>query len=422
MLGVVGVNYKSSSLQLREQLVFNEEEIVELVGAMRKDEPDAELVLLSTCNRTELYFNLPESCAHRDFNYLIGRMIRFKKIEDNARRYFYTYGEQEAVTHLFKVASGLNSMVLGENQILGQVKEAYRISSSRKNTRTVLNRLFHRAFEVGKRVRTETAINEGASSVSYAAVELATRIFSNLSAHPVLLIGAGETGELVLQCLRERGSEHIHIANRTLERAQNLSEKYKAEAVSMQRLPEFLIHCDIVVASTSAPEQLVKVQEVKRAMEQRHGHPMFFIDLSVPRDVDEDVKKLENVFVYDIDDLEAVVAHNYEKRKGEIEKAGKIITQQTKDFYNWLSSLSLSPTITGLKVKLSAIIDEELNSLKNKLSESELEKVSKFANYVQGKYLGLVVKNLKKLSNNGRQLEYIDMVCRLFELQGGDRN
>jgi glutamyl-tRNA reductase len=421
MLGVVGVNYKSSSLQLREKLVFNEGEIVELIGAMREEEPDAELVVLSTCNRTELYFNLPESCVHRDFNYLIKRMILFKDLKDEVRRHFYTYGEREAVTHLFEVASGLNSMVLGENQVLGQVKEAYRISASRKNTRTVLNRLFHRAFEVGKRVRTETAINEGALSISSAAVELASRIFNELAAHPVLLIGAGETGELVLQCLCERGTSHVHIANRTLERAQHLSEKYNAQAVPLQDLPEYLVHCDIIVSSTSAPEHLVSFDAVKRAVAHRHNRPIFFIDLSVPRDVEEEVKKLQNVFVYDIDDLEAVVAHNYERRKGEIEKAGEIIAQHTSDFYSWLSSLSLSPTITGLKDKLSTIVDDELNSLKNKLSQSELEKVSKFAKYVEGKYLGLVVKNLKKLSNNGRQLEYIDMVCRLFELEEEDK-
>jgi glutamyl-tRNA reductase len=421
MLGVVGINHKSGPLQLRERLVFKEEEIVKFMRDIQSEMPPSEVVVLSTCNRTELYFNLPDSCVQKDFNFLIRRLTDFKGIQEDVSNYFYSFSEREAVIHLFNVAGGLNSMVLGENQVLGQVKEAYRISASQKGTSTILNRLFHRAFEVGKRVRTDTAINEGASSISYAAVELASKIFSRLEDLPVLLIGAGETGELVLQSLVERGNRHIHVANRTTARAQELAVKYRGEAAALENLLEYLVHCDIIITSTAAPEPMVSPEAVKEAMGKRHHRTIFFIDLSVPRDVVEDVKELENVFVYNIDDLETVVAHNYQKRKREIEKAQKIISQYSSDFFGWLSSLNLSPTITGLKDKFSSLGQGELATLKNKLTEEEFRKVVEFADFLQGKYLGLIVKNLKKISKNGQRLDYIDMVNQLFELDGGGK-
>lgn len=416
MIGVVGINYKTAAIEIRERLVFSEQEIEEFIYSARDENGYSEIVVLSTCNRTEVYFNLVDPERYGDCRSLIDGLLAFKNIEENLSPYFYTHRENAAVTHLFRVAAGLNSMVLGENQVLGQVKDAYKISASRKFTSAVLNRLFHKAFEVGKMIRSETAINEGASSISYAAVELAGKIFRNLPAHPVLLIGAGETGELTLQSLAHRGSDHLHVANRTFSRARELADRYQAEAVPFDRLMEQFLHCDIVITATASPEPLIEHAFVKQAMHKRHNRTLFLIDLSVPRDIESSTRKLEEVFVYDVDDLQAVVAHNYEKRRQEIEKAEKILEKQVREFSSWLSSLSLGPTIERLKAKFESLPRKELRSLQNKLPEETYARVLEFTEFLQGKYLGLIVKNLKELSHDGRRLEYVDLVNSLFEL------
>jgi glutamyl-tRNA reductase len=416
MIGVLGLNHTTAKVETRECFVFDEPEIERFIRELQQQEPFSEVVVLSTCNRTEIYFNSPKPCGQRDFSALIRFLCRAKGIEEVTGDLFYTLQEEQAVAHLFRVSSGLNSMVFGENEILGQVKEAYRISASRKFTGAVLNRLFHKAFEVGKTVRTDTSINEGASSVGYAAVELASKIFTNLPEHSVLLIGAGEMGELVLRCLAQRGNCHLHVANRTLERAMTLAEKYGAEALSLDELMEHFVHCDVIIVSTASRMPLVRHGLVQEAMERRHNRSLFLIDLSVPRDVEEKVREMDGVFVYDIDDLEMVVTHNREKRKREIEKAGGFIEAHTREFFDWLSTLDLSPTIGRLKERFQSISQEELGSLKNRLPEETFRKVQEYGDFLEGKYLGFIIKNLKKLSKDGRQPEYVDLVNKLFDL------
>ncbi len=418
MIGVVGLNHRSAPVEIRERFAFEEPEIERFILQLREQEPFDEVVVLSTCNRTEVYFSSSKPCGQRDLSALQRFLCAFKQAGEQPAELFYGYLEQQAVAHLFRVASGLNSMVLGENQILGQVKTAYRLSASRKLTGAVLNRLFHKSFEVGKTVRTDTAINEGASSVGYAAVELAGRIFSSLAEHPVLLIGAGQTAELVLECLAQRGSRGLRVANRTAERAQELAARFGAEAVAFEQLAEHLLACDIVIASTASREPLLKQAEVRRIMQQRRSRSLFLIDLSVPRNVEPSVRELPAVFVYDVDDLEGVVAHNAGKRQAEVEKAERIIEHSTREFSEWLSTLDLAPTIAHLKQLLDSISETELNGLRKKLPGETFQKVEEFGRYLQGKFLGMVVKNLKGLSQDGRRLEYIDLVNELFELRG----
>lgn len=422
MIGLVGLNHESATVEIRERFVFDEKDIERFILALQKEEPFDEVVVLSTCNRTEIYFSSPKPCGQRDINALIRFLCAFKGIDENIRDLFYTFQEEKTVRHLFRVAAGLNSMVLGENEILGQVKTAYRISASRKLTGAVLNRLFHKAFEVGKTVRSETAINEGASSLGYAAVELAARIFVNLPEHPVLLIGAGRMGELVLESLARRGNRHLHIANRTARRAQKLAEKYDAETVPFDRLMDHFLHCDIVITSTASREPLVRLDSLKEVMKKRHNRSLFLIDLSVPRDVEAAIRDLEEVFVYNIDDLEMVVAHNREKRKAEIEKADRIVDRHTGDFFAWLSTLDLAPTIARLKDCFESIAATELEKLKNRLPSETYDRVREFSDFIEGKYLGLIVKNLRTLSREGRQLDYIDMVNNLFNFHSGEHN
>jgi glutamyl-tRNA reductase len=269
---------------------------------------------------------------------------------------------------------------------------------------------------VGKTVRTDTAINEGASSVGYAAVELAGRIFSSLAEHPVLLIGAGQTAELVLECLAHRGSRALRVINRTPERAQELAGRYGAEAAPFECLAEQLLACDIVIASTASREPLLKQVDLRRIMQQRRNRSLFLIDLSVPRNVEPSVRELSEVFVYDVDDLEGVVAHNAEKRRAEVEKAERIIERCTREFSEWLSTLELAPTIVHLKERLDSISQTELDSLRKRLPGETFLKVEEFGRFLQGKLLGMIAKNLKGLSEDGRRVEYIDLVNRLFEL------
>lgn len=421
MIGVIGLDHKTATVEIRERVTFDEKEIERFIHELQKTEPFAEVVVLSTCNRTEIYFNSPKPCGSRDLNALIRFLCEFKGIRQNIHNLFYTFQEEQAVSHLFRVAAGLNSMVLGENQILGQVKTAYRISASRRLTATVLNRLFHKAFEVGKMVRSDTRINEGASSLGYAAVELAVRIFANLSEHPVLLIGAGQTGELVLDSLVQRGNRHLHVANRTFKRAEELAGKYGAKAVAFDRLDDYFLHCDVIITSTASRTPLVRLEFLREIMQRRHNRSLFLIDLSVPRDVEESIKGLEEVFVYDVDDLEMVVAHNHKRRRREVEKADRIIQRHTSDFFSWLSTLNLAPTIALLKNRLESISEKELGSLKNRLPAETYDKVREFSEFLKGKYLGLIVKNLKTLSRDGRQLDHIDMVNNLFDLQPGKK-
>ena len=419
MIGLVGINHRSAHVEIRERLVFSEEEISDFGQALHSNEKGAEIVVISTCNRTEVYFNLNRDLEQNDLD-SVRTMICEAKSSDAGElsEYFYSFVAEEAVRHLFRVAAGLDSMVLGENQILGQVRDAYEVTASRKLTSTVLNRLFHASFSVGKRVRTETVINEGASSVSYAAVELASSIFDHRDERAVALVGAGETGELVLEGLVRRGYSHIQVANRTVERARSLAGKYgsETEIAEFEELESVLLDSDIVIASTSSAEPIIDRRRLVDVVEKRQGRPLFLIDLAVPRDIDEDVKSLEQVFLYDIDDLEDVVARTRELRSDEMAKAEVIVGAEADQFFLWLRSLSLSPTIRGLKQTIAAIGADELEKLAARMPQKEFQQTKEYADYLRDKLLSVVVKRLRTLTNDGQGLEYIDLVNRLFDL------
>ncbi len=423
MIGIIGINYKSSPVNIREQFVFNNSEEIEDFLKVLKDKINIkEAVVLSTCNRTEIYFSLPKDCIKGYFDSIIKQLCNYKNITFDINPYLYIFEGTKAIKHLFEVASGLNSIVPGENQVLSQVKEAYRISSSNNFTNTIMNRAFHKAFEAGKRVRAETAINKGASSLSYVAAELALKSCNDLSSQAVLLVGVGETGELVLQGLTKRGCRHISITNRTYDKAEKLSKKYNAEAVNYANFKEQIDKFDIIITSTSSKTSIIQNDLIQNSMKKRNNKSICLIDLSVPRVIEKEVSEIDNVYLYNIDDLENVVANNCEKRQGETEKARKIIKEITEDYTSWLRTLHLKPTISLLTGKFESILGNELKSLKNKITESEYEKVAEFANFLNGKYTGLIIKNLKSLSKNGSKFEYINLINNLFELRGDRTN
>lgn len=420
MIGVAGLNHTTAAVAVRERVVFNEEEIGRFIAALRKQEPFTGGVVLCTCNRTEVYFSSPATCAQQAFSALIRVLCAFKRIDAQVGDHLYTYRERDAVRHLFRVAAGLDSMVLGENQILGQVKNAYRISASRKLTGRVLNRLFHKAFEVGKTVRSETAINQGASSMGYAAVELAAGLFPDLPEHPVLLVGSGQAGEMVLQSLAKRGARRLYVANRTEERARALAGRFHAEAVPFDRMLDCFCRCDIIIVATASRRPLVTLDHLREVMRRRRDRSLCLIDLSVPRDVETGARELERVFVYDVDDLESVVARNRESRRVQAREADRIVERHIDDFFTWLDTLELAPTLARLQECFDAIPAAELASLKNRLPPESYDRVREFSAFLTGKYLGLIAGNLKALSREGRGPEYIDLVNRLFGLRPGE--
>lgn len=417
MIGIIGINHETSTLDIRGQLSFNIDETRLFFNYLNESIKDLEAVLVSTCNRTELYFSINKSCAQGYVPKLISLLLDFRGITNISDFDFYRYLGVDAVRHLFNVASGLNSMVLGENQILGQLKQAYRNSVKFNMAHTIMNRLFHKAFEAGKKVRSETNINRGASSVSYAAVELSKKVFGSLVGHPVLLIGAGEAGELVLQSLKERGCNQITIINRTYSRAEILAKKYSASALAFNELESSLLYCDIVVTSTSADLPIIQKNLLLRIMKKRKKKNLLLIDLSVPRNIEDSVRTINNTFLFNMDDLQEVVAFNYKNRKCSIKKANVIIDTVTEDFESWLCGLNLSPTIDKLKNKLSFIMENELKNISKSISDEQLHSVQQYSDQVNKKYMGLIVKNLKNLSNNGKNVEYIDLVNNLFDLK-----
>lgn len=366
-LVVLGLNHKTAPVEVREKLAFNTVDFREAADVVfaRMSEVD-EKVILSTCNRVEIYAHADDAAsgilAMKKFLY------RYHEIpEGTLEDFFYTYTAEEAVEHLFNVAGALDSMVVGEPQILGQVKEAYHSAMKVKATGRILNQLFQKAFSVAKRIRTETAIAENAVSISYSAVELATRIFGHLDGRTVLLIGAGEMIELAGKHLVGQGVKTVLVANRSYERAAKLATELGGSAVHYESFDQELAGADIIISSTSAPHYVIKKEMVEKAVKKRAGKPIFFIDIAVPRDIEPSVNDINNVFLYDIDDLESVVETNRQEREVEAEKAREIVKVEVGQFQRWLERLEVEPTIIAIRNKAEEIKRCELEKTFQKL-------------------------------------------------------
>ncbi len=317
---------------MRERVAFAAEAVPEAVGDLRAETCAQEAVLLSTCNRTELYARLPHSDADR----LAEWLARHRSVElHHLRPHLYLYAGSEAVRHLMRVAAGLNSMVLGEPQILGQVKQAYQHAARAGGMGPVLDRLFQHAFSVAKQVRTDTDIGHNPISVAFAAVTLAKQIFDDFPKRTALLVGAGETVELVARHLAQQGIGHILVANRNLERARRLADCYDGEGMGLTDLPKRLHDADIVVASTGSPLPILGKGSVERAVRARRHRPIFMLDLAVPRDIEPEAGELDDVYLYSVDDLQQVVAENMRSRRDAATQAEAIVERQVEAFLQW---------------------------------------------------------------------------------------
>ncbi|MCP4747637.1 MAG: glutamyl-tRNA reductase [Desulfobacteraceae bacterium] len=348
---LIGMNHKTAAVEIRECLAFSDEQTRKALVNLRSFPSIQEVILLSTCNRVELLICAGdyEKAVCDAKNFLAAfKGLKLNQFEDS----LYLYQAEQAVRHLFRVSASLDSMVVGEPQILGQVKAAYRTATEEKTSGVILNRLLHKALFVAKRIRTETGIGGHAVSISYAAIELARKIFGGLQGKPVLLIGAGEMAELAVEHLLRNRAGTIFVANRTFDRGVELAARFKGTAIRFEEIESILGQVDIVISSTGARGYVLERSTVKGLMRGRRNRPVFFIDIAVPRDIDPMVNELNNVYVYDIDDLKGVIDENLKDRQREAIKAERVIDEAVIQFRSWFRELDVIPTIKALRSKI----------------------------------------------------------------------
>jgi glutamyl-tRNA reductase len=409
---VVGVNHRGASIDVRERLAYQAAESLDAIAAVRERSGAREAIVLSTCNRTEFYLVEGE----QDVAPAIWAVLR-ERLGEDAAAYGYVRRDREAVGHLFRVASGLDSMILGEAQIHGQVRDAW--ETCRSHSGAVLNRLFQTALQVAGRVRTETSVSRGAASVSSAAVQLSKQIFGSLSGRRAMVLGAGEMAELALECLTNEGVHTAIVANRTYERATELAMRYGAVAVHYDACWEELSNVDVLLCSTAAPRAVVTPERVIPTLRSRGDRPLCILDIALPRDVDPAVGALENVFLYNLDDLQAVIAANLERRRAEMPSAEELIGGEVERYWGWVAGLVAVPVVTQFRAEMDRIRERELtDAMKrlNGLSPDERAVVEQFSRSLMNKFLHEPTVRLRAAAANGRGLGIVDTAKYLFGL------
>lgn len=417
----IGISHHTAPVEVREKMWLPAEKVREILQALQA-RGVGEGVLVSTCNRTELYAVAPGGVTAESL-----RLFLTDRTDPGGHvrpQHFGTVTDAAAVAHLFSVAAGIDSMVIGDIQILGQVKEAFVIAQETGMLGPVTNRLLQAALHVGKRVRTETAICEGAVSVSYAAVELAGKIFADLSKKTALLIGAGETGELTLKHLSARGIGHVRIVNRTRAKAEALATEFGATVVEFDALLEALAGVDVVISSVAGTSHVLSAADLHRAMRQRANQPLFIIDIGVPRNVEPAARKIDNVFLYDIDALDAIVDRNVDKRRAELPHAGAIVQEETGAFLDWYNSLQVAPTIAEFRIALETIRQQEVERNANRFKPEDRELLDLVTKRIVNKILHTPTTVLKQSADDPaspRTLLRIDTLRELFGISGNGK-
>ncbi len=416
---LLGLNHKTAPVDVRECIAFTAEETDRALVMLRGNPTIGESVLFSTCNRIELLMAVDE----RDAAVRIAKafIAEFKKVPlsqfENA---LYQYVGDEAVRHTMQVAASLDSMVVGEPQILGQMKEAYRKATVEKTSGVILNKLLHRTFMVAKKVRTETGIGDHAVSISYAAIELGKKIFGDLEGKRVMLIGAGEMAELAVDHLIRNRAGTITVANRTFARGVELANRFRGKAIKFEEIIDCISDVDIVISSTGAPEYVLQKNQIKAAMKSRRNRSLFFIDIAVPRDIDPAINRINNAYVYDIDDLKGIVDENIDDRNREAVKAHRIIDEAVIGFHQWVDTLKVVPTIVSLRGKVETMARQELEKTLvslNHLSESDKRAIQRMTGALVNKILHEPTDYLKKDGCRGNKSVALDLTRKLFNLE-----
>ena len=417
----LGINHRTAPLEVREKLWFSPQEIRSVVPFLhRKRLP--ECILISTCNRTELYYTIREDSANGEP--LWRTLAQQKEAAGSAGEgHFYSIGSLNAVKHLFSVSSGIDSMVLGDIQILNQIKDAYAISQELSATGSVMNRVFDTALRIGKRARTETEISDGAVSVSYAAAELSSKIFSDLTKRTALLIGAGETGRLTAKHLVGRNIGTLLLANRTRKHAEDLVADLGGRVIDFEQLLPELGSVDIVISSIDARTHVLSAADLRVAMRARGNRPLFIIDIGVPRNIDPAANSVENIFLHDLDALNHIVDKNLSHRKTEVPKVQRIILDELIQFNRWYATLEVNPTIEKLREHVEEIRRSEVEKHLRHFSPGEQEELDILTKQIINKILHTPTVNLKsgpESGNRERMRDKIHMVRHLFGLDKGD--
>ena len=415
---LVGVNHKTTPVEIREKLAFTKGKIEESVDRLFNFPDIIEHTILSTCNRVEIYARA--NCQDSAIKAIKQFICDFHEVSPfELEDHFYSYRNEEAVEHLFRVSSSLDSMILGEAQILGQVKDAYSLAKDLRSTGLVLNQLFEKAFSIAKKVREETGIAERSVSISSAAVELAQKIFDDLENRTVMLVGTGEMAELAAKHLISYGVKTIYVTSRTYDRAVNLARALNGSALDFEAFKSELHRADIVITSTSAPKFIINKEIVEKAIHERKNKPIFFIDIAVPRDIEPDVNDLENVYLYDIDDLQVVVSANIKEREKEAKNAMNLISQEVTKFNNWVGALDAVPTIVEIRKKAENIRKQEIEKTLKKishLSEDDKQLLRQMSSSMINKILHKPTTKLKQKTQSEDGHIYLKAIRHLFHL------
>jgi glutamyl-tRNA reductase len=414
----IGMNHQTAPVELRELVAFGRDDADEVVNAIRLVKDIKEFIVLSTCNRVEILFTTERQKEAKES--VIEFLCHLSGItRSELEPALYIHENQDAIRHMFRVGASLDSMIVGEPQILGQVKEAYRTAVDRKSSSVILNRLMHRTFSLAKKIRTETAIAGSPVSISFAAVELAKKIFGDLQGKTCLLMGAGEMAELVARYLLNSRIAKILVTNRTFSRAVKLADQFHGKAVSFDEIDDQLLATHIVITSTSSQEPIITSDQVRMAMRGRKNKPLFFIDIAVPRNVEPQVNEIDNVYVYDIDDLRGIVELNMSQRRGEAVKAERMVDEEVIRFSEWLRTLDVVPTIVALKDKCERICRNELKKTLSSfgdLTPKQRKGVENLTASISKKILNDPILFLKRKEARASRDLYLDVARKLFHL------
>jgi glutamyl-tRNA reductase len=416
---VVGLNYRTAPVEVREKFTLSEQDMPEALRQLKQTKSILECVIVATCNRTEIY-------AVVDRLHMCGHFIRsfmekwFHMPSPEFTQHLYIYEDHAAMEHLFRVTSGLDSMVIGETQIIGQVKDAFLLAQEQKTTGTLFNTLFKQAVTMAKKAHSETTIGENAVSVSYAAVELGKRIFGQFKDKNVMIIGAGKMSELTVKHLHANGVNQVVVVNRTVEKAAELAVKMNGIACSMEELDQYMTDIDIIISSTGASGYVLTREQVQSVMKKRKSRSLFLIDIAVPRDLDPQISELSNVFLYDIDDLEGIVENNLELRRAEAKKIEGMIEVEIAEFQQWYKTLGVGPVIRALQEKSALIHEETMESLLKKLPElddREIKIIRKLTKSIVNQMLHDPILRIKEMSAERNGDEAIQMFSKFFALE-----
>lgn len=415
----VGLNYRTAPVEVRERFSFTDSDMPQALQELKRTKNVLEGVIIATCNRTEIYVVVDR--LHMCGYYIWSFMEKWFGVpREEFTSHLYMYEDKQAIDHLFRVTCGLDSMVLGETQILGQVRSSFLLSQSQQGTGTWFNKLFKQAITLSKRAHSETAIGENAVSVSYAAVELGKSIFGSFSGKSVLILGAGKMSELTAKHLSLAGAQELLVANRTFGRAQELASKFNGTPCTLQEAFQRLKDVDILISSTGSEGYVITASQVANSMKLRPDQPLFIIDIAVPRDIDPSISELQNVFLYDIDDLEGIVESNLELRRAESIKIEVMIEEEMEQFEEWVETLGVLPVIRALHEKSSFIHESTVDSLFNKLpelDERQRKVIRRLTKSIVNQMMHDPINRVKEMAGEKGGAEALEIFTQIFGLE-----